>query len=303
MRIIFLLLILGTTLSSCFTYVPVKKVLAPELSIPSNRANFIFLSRFNIDSLDFNNENKVEVFKLGHESYLRGLASGFDTSSSFHLTLLDIEIQKDTSFKPGNALDKKTVSQLCAETRMDYLLSLDAFNLFFDKEVEVTVLDDGSKNRRAYYDLVLHVFITVYDKNGDIVNKFLEENRIAHDSRNVLSGLLAIGPSIGRADKNAIFLSDELGRSFIHKLFPYIIYESRRFYNTKEFANAYQAFMRKDFLTAELELYELTKSSNNKTAGRAAYNLAVLYENLNRSSQMDYWYQEASRILGKNLPY
>lgn len=303
MKRLLLLLACVAAFVSCSTHVPVKKVLPPEIVIPEGKESFLFASRFVADSLDFNNQNKIDVFRKGHHNYLMGFKSGFDTSRYFHVTMIDTLIGSHATVQPGPELSSTDVAALCATNACDYLISLDAYNLFFDQEVEVVEQEDGSKTKTAYYDLVLEVFIAVYDGRGKQVDKLRDEIRIKHDERSVLSGLLAIGPSMGKADKNVILISDELGRKFIQKFYPYTIFEQREFYFSKPFKPAYKAYKTGNMAFAEADLIRLSKDGSRETAGRAAYNLAVVYENMNRHEDMVYWYEKARTLLGYKVPY
>ncbi|MCK5206378.1 MAG: hypothetical protein KAQ79_00110 [Cyclobacteriaceae bacterium] len=295
------LVLLSTIFCSCTSYVPVKKTLPPEIVLPEQTAEFLFIDRFEPDDLDFNNENKIEVYEIGLESFIAGLEAGFDTSRYFHLTLSDTLMPSHSAHEPAYNLSEDVVQILCREYNQNYLLTLDNYDLFFDQEVEV-VEEDGSKSKTAYYDLVLNTYITIYSAKGQIVEKMQDELRILHDKRGVLSGLLAIGPSMGKADKNVLLISDELGRKFIQKFYPLTVSELREFYATKEFTKAYKAFQLQDWRTVEEELMILTKSPDPKIEGRAAYNLTVLYENLNRTSEMEFWHRRAVEKLGSKIP-
>ena len=295
------LVLLSTIIFSCTSYVPVQKTLPPEIVLPEQTAEFLFIDRFEPDDLDFNNENKIEVYEIGLESFIAGLEAGFDTSRYFHLTLSDTLMPSHSAHEPAYNLSQDVVQILCREYNQNYLLTLDNYDLFFDQEVEV-VEEDGSKSKTAYYDLVLNTYITIYSAKGQIVEKMQDELRILHDKRGVLSGLLAIGPSMGKADKNVLLISDELGRKFIQKFYPLTVSELREFYATKEFTKAYKAFQMQDWRTVEEELMILTKSPDPKIEGRAAYNLTVLYENLNRTSEMEFWHRRAVEKLGSKIP-
>ena len=293
--------LLSTIFCSCTSYVPVKKTLPPEIVLPEQTAEFLFIDRFEPDDLDFNNENKIEVYEIGLESFIAGLEAGFDTSRYFHLTLSDTLMPSHSAHEPAYNLSQDVVQILCREYNQNYLLTLDNYDLFFDQEVEV-VEEDGSKSKTAYYDLVLNTYITIYSAKGQIVEKMQDELRILHDKRGVLSGLLAIGPSMGKADKNVLLISDELGRKFIQKFYPLTVSELREFFATKEFTKAFKAFQMQDWRTVEEELMILTKSPDPKIEGRAAYNLTVLYENLDRISEMEFWYRRAVEKLGSKVP-
>ena len=301
-------LILGIQLLcifSCTSYVSISTTALPEINLSGDSAEFLFVNRFVPDDLDYKNENKVDVYKMGIEKYIEGLKSGFDTSEKINLIIADTTLASHSAHEPAYNLSTRIIQDLCREYDPDYILSLDNYDLFFDKEVEVEEYDEGSKSRTAHYDLVLNTFITIYSINGMALDKLKEELRTHHDSRAVASGLLAVGPSMGQADANVIALSDELGKSFIGKFKSTRITEKRPFYSSKEFKNAYQAFKYGRWDTVEEELLLLTKNSDTKIQGKAAYNLGVLYENLDRHTEMDYWYNEAKSKLGSlpTIPY
>ncbi len=288
--------------SSCMTYVPVQKTLPPEILLPEENAEFLFVNRFEPDDLDYTNKNKIEVYEKGLESFIGGLKAGFDTSRHYHLTLPDTVMPSHSAHEPAFNLSLELARQLCLEYDQNYLLTLDNYDLFFDKEVEVFEDDDGSKSKTVYYDLALNTYITIYTDEGKVIEKIQDELRILHKKRAVFSDFFAIGPSMGKTDKNTMLISDELGRKFIQKLYPLTFSELRQFYNTNKFSNAFKAYNNQDWLRVEEELMNLTKSTDPKIEGRAAYNLSVLYENLNMVSEMEYWHRKAVDKLGSKIP-
>jgi hypothetical protein len=210
----------------------------------------------------------------------------------------DTIIPSHSARAPAYNLSKEIIADLYQSFNSDYIFSLDNYDLYFDQEVDVQENEDGSKSKTAYYDLVLNTYITIYNFNGEAVHKLKEERRILHDERGVISGLLAVGPSMGKADKNVIKISDELGRMFIQKFYPEKISEMRLFYANKEFKTAFQAYSYRNWDKVEEELMLLTKHPDSKIQGRAAYNLSVLYENLGRTDEMEYWYRRAEEKPG-----
>lgn len=293
------LLMLSTLLfDACASYVSVQKTLSPEIILPEEHADFLFVNRFQPDDLDFNNENKVEVFEMGVNNYISGLKYSFDTCRRFNLVLSDAIIPSHSAYEPAYSLSKEIIAELHQNFNSDYIFSLDNYHLYFDQEVDVQENDDGSKSKTAYYDLVLNTYITIYNIDGDAVNKLKDERRVLHDERGVLSGLFAVGPSMGKADKNVIRISDELGRMFIQKFYPAKISEMRKFYATKNFRSAFNAYYQRDWDKVEKELMQLTKHPDRKMQGRAAYNLSVLYENLGRIDEMEFWYRRAEEMPG-----
>ena len=294
--ICFCILLIG-----CTSYVPVQRILPPEIIMAEESADFLFVNRFKPDDLDYNNENKVEVFEMGIESYIKGLQAGFDTCRQYNLLMSDTIIASHSAHEPAYNLSQIIIQTLSEEHDPDYIFSLDNYDLYFDQEVQVYEDDEGNKSKTAYYDLVLNTYITIYAADGNVVDKMKEELRILHDSRGVLSGLLAVGPSMGKADENVLKISDELGRMFIQKFYPTSVSEMRLFYARKEFAPAFKAYLKGDWNSVERDLLQLAKIENKKTQGRAAYNLAIFYENLGKIEDMEYWYRRAEEKLG-SLP-
>ena len=288
-------------LSGCTAYVPVNKTVPPEIILPEDSADFLFVNRFKPEDLEYNNENKVEVFEMGLDHYIKGLKSSFDTCSHLSLILSDTIIASHSAHEAAYNLSQRVVNDLAKKYEFDYIFSLDNYKLYFDQEVDVQEDDEGNKSKTAYYDLVLNTYITIYNTDGKVIDKLREERRIFHDERGVVSGLLAVGPSMGKADENAIKISDELGRLFITKFYSTDIAEMRLFYATKEFAPAYKAYRIRKWDTVEKELIQLTKHTDKKIQGRAAYNLAVFYENQGKTADMEYWYRRAEEKLG-SLP-
>jgi hypothetical protein len=304
MRLIFIIKILTISCVltiSCTSYVSISTHLPPAIIVPEDTVDFLFVNRFIPDALDYKNENKTEVYKIGLESYIKGLKDGFDKNKKFFLILADTTLPSHSAHEPAYNLSMDVIGILCEEYNPDYILSLDNYDLFFDKEVEVQEYDDGSKSKTAYYDLVLNTYLTIYSINGAVLDKLKEELRILHDERGVVSGLFAVGPSLGKADDNVLKISNELGEKFIEYFYPSKITELRPFYSSKEFSAAYKAFRIGDWETVETELLSLTEKPDSKVLGKAAYNLGVLYEHLGKTVEMEYWYQVAQEKLG-SLP-
>ena len=173
-----ILILLSISSYACTSYVPVQKTLPPEIVLQEVTADFLFVNRFKPDELDYNNENKVEVYKMGVENYISGLKSGFDTSGQLNLLMSDTILASHSAHEPAHNLSQSIIRSLCDEYDSDYIFSLDNYDLNFDQDVEVQENDDGSKSKTAYYDLVLNTFITIYTCDGNVVEKLKEELRI-----------------------------------------------------------------------------------------------------------------------------
>lgn len=283
--------------SACVTYVPVTKPLPAEIRLPDNRGEILLVNRFDTSALDFNSDNKAEVFREGLEKYIQGLADGFLSNDHFNLHPGDSLLRL-----PMVEIPPDIVRNLCDQKEKEYLMSLDDFSLYFDQEMEVIKNDDGSKSRTAHYILVAMVRTTFYDSEGSVLHRAQDQQRVLYDSRAVLSGLLAVGPSMGKAGKVVNELAYQLGSSHINKFLPGSTIEIREFFVSKGFGSAHSAYEAGNWKKAEEELLKLSESADTKVSGRAAYNLAVLYENLGAWEKTTHWYGLAKTKLGAKTP-
>ena len=298
----FLIIILSVSLGGCYSLVLVNRQLPPEIRLPSDKAEILFVSRYDTNRLEFDNENKVEVFAIGARNLVLGLKWGYDADDHFHLFLSDTLLSGMASLGPVSDLQPELVRTLCKLYDREYLQTLDAYTLYFDQDMEVTENQDGSKDRRAYYDLVVVSYFTIYNQNGVAIAHSMEKGREFYDDRSVYSGLLAAGPSMGKADLWAARISREVGMNFMRNFYSQSIAVDRIFFDTQEFQTAYEAFLAKDWNLAEEELLRHSENPDPKISGRSAYNLAVLYENLGRLDEMDYWYAKSKQLLGSKTP-
>jgi hypothetical protein len=107
---------------------------------------FSFYKQILSEDLDFNNENKVEVYKVGSEKYIYGLRYGFDKDEKYHFIFADTVLPSHSAHESAYNPTIDIINNLSEKYNPDYILTLDNYDLFFDKEVEVDEYDDGSKS-------------------------------------------------------------------------------------------------------------------------------------------------------------
>jgi hypothetical protein len=121
-------------------------------SIPANilvtvdSACFLFINRFLSEDLDFNNENKVEVYKVGSEKYIDRLRYGSDQDEKYHFIFADTVLPSHSAHESAYNLTIDIINNLSEKYNPDCILTLDNYDLFLDREVEVDEYDDGSKS-------------------------------------------------------------------------------------------------------------------------------------------------------------
>lgn len=280
-------------LYSCTTAVQYPVVEPPEVFINPGVQKMLFVSRFDTSKIEFNKEKVVEVYKQGYSSFIEGLDKGFEATDSIVFNLADTLLGGNWyTFEPP-VFNESPIIDLLQRYPTDYLLTLDAFELDRVQEVDVTEHDDGSKSRQAYYDLVITALLSIYDRDGNVVDQIRLDDRQYIDDRSVVSGLLAVGPNIGNFAEVINPLAHDLGFGFAALFFEQEIMVMRLFHSGKVFRKAAQLAANGQWHESEKLLLPLAGHQDRKIAAQAAANLAIVYEALGNYSESMKWQQAA----------
>lgn len=200
------------------------------------------------------------------------------------------------------AEDKKDsiVYALCAKYKASQAIVFNSFDVYFDQTgVEVVRNSDRSKDKTAYYDIVGKTNFTLYDTSRVIKNMDVDK-KYHHSARSVISGLLAAGPNVVVQHKDAWRIAWEVNQEFLNYFFPGEVKKTRLLFTSKNFAAVGQAILKNDYEAALIESLRLANSPDNKTASRAHYNCAVLFERKNQRYEVKRHLAQA--ILLAHLP-
>lgn len=159
------------------------------------------------------------------------------------------------------------------------ITSLDAF--FDQTHVDVTKDIKGTKDRTAYYDIVSVIGFAVYDSDTLIKEMKIRRNYF-HSTRDVISGLLALGPDMNARKKDIQKITMENNQEFLNYFFPGEQTRKRVVFTGKEFAATGKAIAKADYEAAMIENLRLINDANKSIAARANYNCAVLSERKNQ---------------------
>jgi tetratricopeptide (TPR) repeat protein len=210
---------------------------------------------------------------------LKGILDQLKNSNRYKIVRTNIQMKgKDAPTDFAHPLHWKFVEKVCNENNADAVLALE----FFDT--------DHIGNQ-----IKAKVGIRIYDlKFKSIVEEYAFDHEIYADHRN--NDLVNLVTSYIDQDvvKN---LSYEAGIIYGQRIAPYWIRLTRKYYNRpKRFDNlAYGARMMEvnDWDAAIPALEEATNSRKRKVRGRAAHNLAVIYEILGDYEKAKEWAQKA----------
>jgi len=290
------LLVFGSiVLNSCATAVQYPVVEPPEVVIAPGVQKILFVSRFDTARIGFDREKLVEVYKLGYTSFIEGLNEGFAETDQINFNLSDTTLTGKWYTIETPEFNDSSVSAILKKYSTDYLLTLDALGVDREQEVDVTEYDDGSKSKRAYYNLVMTVMLSLYDKNGNVVDRIKMDDRQYIDDRSVMSGLLAVGPNIGNFAEVVDPLAFDLGFSISDLFFGHETMVVRLFHSGKVFKEAARLAANGQWLESEKLLLPIAGHSDPKIAGQAAENLSIVYEAMGEYEKSQQWMEQAAK--------
>lgn len=187
-----------------------------------------------------------------------------------------------------------TINALLTRYNATHAIVINHFDIFFNKtNVEVTKEYGGSKTRTAYYDIESDVGYTFYSATSLVKDMHVHRNRF-HSSRNVASGLLAVGPSIVAQKDDGLEMTIDNIKYYLNYFFPGEAQRSRQLFTGKDFPAVSTALIKEDYEAAMIESLRFIDDPNKQKAAKALYNCAVLYERKNQQG-------EAKKYLERSL--
>lgn len=282
---------LAFTQLSCTSVLFVDTTKPAEVPVTSEQWKVAVLNRFNPELLSFNRDKKVSVFEDGARQAFHGAIEAILQDETYDLVYID-----STTYRtPGEKekLNPEQVQEIYKEHPHHLLLSLEHFDTYLEQETVREQEEDGDVTKTAHYTLVTASTWMLYDSTGHVLDKIQLKEGGHYQSRAVVSGLLAVGPSLGNAGPAVNDLAWYTGSSYWSRLSPKRASYARSYYSSKNLQPAASAMAAGDWQNAITLLEPLTKSSNRKEAARAAYNLAVVYEAMGNFEQARFWASEA----------
>ncbi|MCC9137700.1 DUF6340 family protein [Pontibacter silvestris] len=246
------------------------------------------LNRLNADLLPYQKDRKVDVFRKGAESALQGVIDAVLDDSTFVLVMADSLYKMS---KPGQEqlLTEQQVQELYASRPYHLLLTLDNFDAFLEKDVERNEDENGAISKTAHYALYVKSKWTLYDSTGTVLDQVELEDNEYYQSREVVSGLLAIGPAISNAGETIKKLAQYTGYDYWQRFYPQQINKERNIYVTKILAPAALLMQQEKWAQATELLLPIATDTHSKDCIKAAYNLAVAYEGMGKPKEAAHW--------------
>jgi hypothetical protein len=230
----------------------------------------------------------LKIDSTASRKAITGLYDELSRNASFTKvkSLKNIELENSviSSFSP--VLSKAEVEKLCIDYDLDALFVLE----FFDTDtkvdysvVPVTVkvlgMDVNAVETMASVTTLINGGWRIYNETGDILyDEFAYYESVNSTGRgiNPMNALAAVAGQKDAVENSSYYIGENYGKS----LLPFYINVSRLYYvrGTDNFKTAKRKARLGDWNGAA-NLWEIeTKNSDNKIAGRAYYNMAIINE-------------------------
>ena len=286
-----ILVMLTFQLSSCVSLINVETVRPPVVKVSNSQWKVLVVNRFDAATQASNkNGNVIEVLRHGADQAAGGVMGAIYNDSTFVL----INPEQAISLYPSSLkLSEAEAQELYSQYNPHLILTLDKFDTRFVKEIDTYEDEDGYKTKTAHYDLVVASTWSLYDSTGMLLDQATVEQMDYYDSRTVVSGLLAIGPAMGKAGPVVNQLAVETGYSYWDRFYPQPMMLAREVHMSSALQEAHLLLLLGQYQQAITKLYPLAQDLSSKTGIKAAHNLAIAYEAAGDYQQATYWARQA----------
>jgi tetratricopeptide (TPR) repeat protein len=245
-------------------YVNVPVSYNPKYYFNPDSTTIAVINQFDVGQAKISNKKTVAVLKAGAYTAIRYAADRL--SMLPHVKIINLV---DSAAFNVNADSVKT---LALKYGAHYVLALKSFDANIDlSEVQ---------NKTAYYNTTASVDFILYESNG-IYYKKLKGMTNDAQSETEYQGFvmsLLIHPTV-KGNKPAInAAAQHAAQDALRDYFPYTISHNRPLYNDDFLQPGVKAIVSGNYDKADSLLQPWLKHANPQMAGKAAYNLSVVYE-------------------------
>lgn len=253
-------------LSACSSvkYVSVPVDYNPKLAFKPDTTDILLINRFDFSKTKISSKRKLDVIKAGALASIKYAQKQFAALPHVHTInladSLDMKVSADS------------ISALAAKYHADYVLALTYFN------ADISL--DGVQSSTAYYNTNLEVNYILFESNG-IYSKKLTGLTTESQSSTPYLGLIAsmfIHPTVGGNQGSIVTAAENATQTAIQDYLPSTITHSRPLYNDAPLQPAVKEILAGRFDKAYELLKPFLDGKDARLASKAAYNLAVVYE-------------------------
>ena len=265
------------SLSSCIKIIYIGKRIDPEIVLEKEHHDIVFVNLFDYTSAENIKEKEEISYHAGVLGLLDGLSS-FSADSSFGFFLEDTLKKGIEKGFLTTLLPVDTVSAICNRNQSDMLLALDSMNISIDLETRNYYDEFGNLKRTKNFYLNTKFYVSLYSVTGDLINRSELDQSSLYISRQALTGIITMKPSLARASYEVGSLAYQSGQDYVAKFYPQITRDTRQLFSGKAFRESNQFIFSRNWKKAIELLEELTKSLDPLIAEKARHNLEVVKE-------------------------
>lgn len=303
-RILFWSIWLSIAFVSCAPTLTVPLVRPPEINLGERpEYTIIVVNRYDTSLLDFNQVKKNMVFALSSEYLHERLEYELNSVANFEVFDNDIKLSGELHSHSAPHMHKDSIRAYCKEYNSSHLVAIESYHADFEQEVDVQENEDGSKTRTAYYTLYVRSGLAIYDSTGKTHFRKSLKRSMLYDTRGVVSGLLAVGPTINKADEELKVLVEDLAKDFILRFYPSEALLVQKFYGGSDFKEEVKLMKWSKWAEAIKRMTPVDKYGDEQTKGKACYNIALCYKFLSDEENATAYYLKAQDYLESNLKY
>jgi len=236
----------------------------PKLTFKPGLTTILLVNQFDMAVIKRGTQRKKDAIKEGAIGSLRYAQNQLRQLPNTKV----INITDSVDFK----VNADSVKTLAAKYHADYILALT--NFYADIDMAEMNSSTVSYNRSA------RVSFSLYEANG-LFSKKLDGNINEAHSDQPNMGLLAtliFTPTVGGNKQAIITVAEHATQIALQDYLPYTITNQRPVFNDDVFVPSVTELFAHNYDKADTLLQPLTKNADPVIAGKASYNLAVVYE-------------------------
>ncbi|MFN8207956.1 MAG: DUF6340 family protein [Bacteroidales bacterium] len=293
-----LIYLLFAILTSCTAPVYFEKTVPPEISFTGEKATASLINTFNFESIQNEKEKFREAYDFAAMELIRSLKENFQEEAPFRLLEADTLLSGQTPYYPGANLPPEIVQSYCRENRTPTLLVLSSLLIWFtgenaDEEEEPKLLAIRSQN----VFLHLQAEFLLFNSSGFQMNHQLIAKNIFYKSRSSLtSDIWLFTPGLKKAGSSITALAEGISKEYYDRFYPQVVTDSKTVFAGTGFGKMRKYTRQRNWDAAIYELIPLAASDDPKVAGRAAYNLSVMYEITGDMAKHEFWLNKSGGV-------
>jgi hypothetical protein len=280
------ILLISLILSSCGCILNYTRLNPPEIRNPGPEREITLVSFYDTTLIDFKKKKKRQLYKNAYKEFLSALTATADSTHEYSLTVADTLF-----FIPGDtSRARASLDEIYEALNPQLLIVLLSFDIDRDYDSEKVEEEDGGSTKYAHYYLENLARLQLYGPDQNIISSDDISTSIHIDTREVISAMLAVGPSIGNFQKEAKINSRDLAGIYFSKFFPTEELITDVYHCEKELKGIEEYMVTHNWKEAEnflLEKYD--QIENGKVRKKIAQNLVVVYKAMGNEEQKEYW--------------